>query len=135
MNTDSPQVPRVLVLAIPLLVVAYVLGVGPEKFYYESVGTLILSPIIYLRFCPPGVALPVGRFLLEHPWAVAAICGVPVGMLAAAGVLGVFGYLRSSMLLSVMALCLVVVVFTTYHCLQPFGFTVLAVDWPAHPLP
>lgn len=117
-------------LAIPLLVAGYVLMVGPERFYYESVGTLLLSPLIYLRFCPPSVALPVGRFLLENPWAVMAVCGVPVGMLATAGAFGVAGYARNSLLPALVALLLVVAVFATYHCVQPLGFTVYADEGP-----
>lgn len=133
MNVSSPRLPRCLAVAIPVLVAGYVSWVGPEKFYYESVGTLILSPLIYLRFCPTGLALSAGRFLLDHSWAVFVLCGIPVALLVVAGTLGVIGYRRNSLLLSAVALALTLVVFTTYHWLQPLGFTVFAGEGPVVP--
>lgn len=135
MSFPSHRFPQLLVLAIPVLVTAYVLSVGPDEFYYESYGTLILSPIIYLRFVPASVALPAGRFLLEHPWATVALCGIPVALLLAAAVFGVLALRKNSLLLSSLALILTLAVFATYHFLQPFGFTVFATDWPGGPLP
>ncbi len=132
MNLPSPRLPRLMVLAIPVLVTAYVLAVGPDEFYYESLGTLILSPIIYLRFVPASVALPAGRFLLEHPWSALVLCAIPVVMLVVAVLLGIFAYRKNSLLLSSLALLLTLVVFTTYHYLQPLGFTVFGTDWPGY---
>jgi hypothetical protein len=131
MNFLPDRLPRLLVLAMPVSVASYVWSVGWEEFYWESYGTLLLSPIIYLRLCPPSVALPAGRFLLEHPWAVMALCGIPVALLVLALVLGVCAYWRNSLLISSMALLLTLAVFTTYHFLQPLGFTVFAGDGPA----
>lgn len=135
MNSHAHRLPQMLVLAIPVAIAAYVFAVGADEFYHESFGTLILSPLIYLRFCPDSVALPVGRFMLDHPWSVHAVCGFPVALLLAAAVLGFLGFRRNSLPLSLLALLITAAVFCTYHFLQPLGFSVLAADWPGLPQP
>jgi len=131
-NSPSPRLPRLLVLVIPVLVAAYVLAVGPHDFYYESLGTLLLSPIIYLRFVPASVALPAARFMLDHPWSALVLCAIPVVMLVVAVILGILAYRKNSLLLSSLALLLTLLIFTTYHYLQPLGFSVFATDWPGY---
>lgn len=128
MNFRSHQLPRLLVLAIPVFATAYILAIGPDTFYYESFGTLILSPLIYLRLLPSSLALPAGRFLLDHPAALHVLCGIPVAMLLASASLGICAFRKNSLLLSSIALLLTLTVFTTYHFLQPFGFAVLTID-------
>ena len=135
MNAPSPRLPRLLVLAIPVLITAYVLAVGPTDFYYESFGTLLLSPVIYLRFLPASISHAAGRFLLDHSWAALVLCGIPVAMLLATASLGFLAYRKNSLLLSSVALLLALVVFTTYHFLQPLGFTVYGTDWTFGPVP
>jgi len=135
MNAPSPRLPRLLVLAIPVLITAYVLAVGPTDFYYESFGTLLLSPVIYLRFLPASISHAAGRFLLDHSWAGLVLCGIPVAMLLVAAIFWFLAYRKNSLLLSSFALLLALVVFTTYHFLQPLGFTVFATDWTFGPVP
>lgn len=128
MNLRSHHLPKLLVLAIPALVAAYISVIGPDRFYHESFGTLILSPLIYLRFLPTSLGHPVGRFLLDHPAALHILCGIPVAILLASASLGVFAFRNNSLLLSSVALLLALMVFATYHFLQPLGFTVFTTD-------
>ncbi|MBE2179269.1 MAG: hypothetical protein IAE97_02245 [Chthoniobacterales bacterium] len=128
MNFKSHHLPKLLVLAIPVSAASYILAIGPVRFYYESFGTLILSPIIYLRLLPTSLAHPVGRFLLDHPAALHILCGIPVAILLASASLGIFAFRKNSLLLSSIALLLALMVFTTYHFLQPLGLTVFTTD-------
>lgn len=130
MSFPSHRIPRLLVLAIPVLAAAYVLAVGPEKFYYESLGTLVLSPLIYLRLCPAFISVPARRFLLDHRWADLVLCGIPGALLLLAAILGFLAYRKNSLPMSLVALLLTILVFATYHFLQPLGLTVLPADLP-----
>lgn len=114
--------PRVasLTFALPLL---YVLIIGPERFYYESWGTWIMSPVIYTRISP----YPLNEWLLRefvHGYAVTwTSLAAPVLILFLAAVLALISIGKNSIPAALSSVALVAIVFTVYHFLQPLGMT------------
>jgi len=116
---------RVAALAVGLPIV-YVLLIGPERFYYESWGTWIVSPAIYTRISPP----PLNGWLLHGfcrgPYLTFASYAAPVLLLFFAALLALLSIGKNSLLLAFASLVLVGSVFAVYHFLQPLGITYVA---------
>ncbi len=114
--------PRVasFTFALPLL---YVLLIGPERFYYESWGTWIMSPVIYTRISP----YPLNEWLLRefvHGHAITwTSLAAPVLILFLAAVLALVSIGKNSIPAALSSVALVAIVFTVYHFLQPLGMT------------
>ncbi|MFV0416749.1 MAG: hypothetical protein ACK5NG_10330 [Chthoniobacterales bacterium] len=117
--------PRLLVLSIPVFVTVYILLVGPLAFYYESLGTLLLSPTIYTRLLPDPMAYTLRQIFLDHPISIFVACAIPVAMLITAALAGLLALRRESVCLSLVSIFLTASVFVTYHFLQPLGFSVV----------
>lgn len=112
-----------IVALMTLAVTAYVMWRGPERFYYESYGTWILSPVIYVRLLPP----PLNTWLLtamhQFPVLVHLVCAAPVALLGLSLGCSVRAIRRDSVGFAVLAFALTLTVFAVYHWLQPFGLT------------
>lgn len=113
------------IIALTLLgVFLYLIWRGPERFYYESFGTFIISPEIYTRVLP----MPFNHWLLaalvKAPLLSYVLYAVPVLMLSGAIVAGIVSIRRNSALYAWASLVLVGIVFVVYHFLQPLGMTV-----------
>jgi len=106
-----------------LLVFSYVIIRGPIPFYYESLGTMLLAPVIYVRLLPA----PYDHYLLmafaANPLGCYLLCWVPVLLLVSAVSCALHSLRCGSLPAALTSLSICVVVFGTYHFLQPLGFT------------
>ena len=77
-------------------IMIYVLWRGPERFYYESLGTWAISPSIYVRVLPS----PFNQWLLagiqKIPLLSAALCGAPLVMLLVSSASALYSIWRVS---------------------------------------
>lgn len=114
---------KLVLIATLAGVVLYVFIQGAEKFYVESMGTLVLSPLIYIRLAPA----PIHDWLLRasNPAVCLALCLVPVGMLLGAVGCGISAYRRNSLPLALAAFSTTAVIFGVYHAVKHLGFTVV----------
>ncbi len=115
--------PARVALSAALLPIVYVLTIGPERFYYESWGTWILSPIIYTRLAPSPLDEWLLRGFCNGPLLTWISCGIPVAMLFVSFPLALVAIAKNSLLLAFVALSLVALVFGVYHFIQPMGIT------------
>ncbi len=104
----------------------YLLWVGPERFYYESFGTWIVSPAIYPRLLPSPWNGWLIQTLLHVPGACLLLQAIPVLLLLGALAAGIFSIRRDSRPLACLCLGSTALVFGVYHWLQPFGITLVA---------
>ena len=104
-------------------IVLYIALRGFEAFYYESLGTLIVSPIIYLRLMPEEAARLVRAIFVRHGWTTWVVCAVPITMLVSAAIAGTVAFWKRSALLAAGSIGLAWMVFGVYHLLRPMGIT------------
>jgi hypothetical protein len=106
-------------------IMIYVLWRGPERFYYESLGTWAISPSIYVRVLPS----PFNQWLLagiqKIPLLSAALCGAPLVMLSLSFASALYSIWRESLAHAFISLALAAAVFSVYHCVQPLGIRFL----------
>ena len=114
---------RRIVALTGIFVVLYLVWVGPERFCFESFGTLVVSPAIYPRLLPLPWSGWLLRVLLGVPWTGLVLQAVPVLMLLGALAAAMVSIAKDSALLACAALGLTGIVFGVYHFLQPFGMT------------
>jgi len=114
---------RRIVALTAILVVCYMAWIGPQKFYFESFGTWIVSPAIYPRLLPaPWKGWLLG-ILVGTPWTGFILQAIPVLMLLGAFAAALIAIAKDSAILACAALGLTGIVFGVYHCLQPLGIT------------
>jgi hypothetical protein len=113
---------RIVVLTA-ILVVLYTLWIGPERFCYESFGTLIVSPAIYPRLLPIPWKGWLLNVLIGAPWTGLILQAIPVFMLLGAFGVAMVSLAKDSIILACAALGLTGLVFGVYHFLQPLGIT------------
>jgi hypothetical protein len=118
--------PLWVVTGTVLSVFLYVLFTGPEHFYYESTGTLILSPLIYLRLMPLSWKKYVLPWMVNTPYSSELICLVPALILVLSGWLAYRSIRDHSLPKAFLSSALCATVFVTYHFLQPLGITYIA---------
>ncbi len=118
--------PRRVVMFTGAAVTLYIFYIGPERFAFESFGTWILSPLIYVRLLPDPLNHWLVTAMLSHPLIGHAFCVVPIAMLVAALVLAVHAVRRNSLPSAYVSLALAVTVFSVYHLVQPMGITFIA---------
>jgi hypothetical protein len=106
-------------------IVTYVLWRGPERFYYESLGTWIVSPSIYVRVLPG----PLNQWLLtgirNFPPLSAILCIAPLAMLSLSFAFALSSMWKESLLHAFLSLGLAAIVFSVYHFVQPLGITLI----------
>ncbi len=105
------------------LIVLYIVCIGPERFAFESFGTWMLSPLIYVRLLPGPLSHWLVTAMLHQPLIGHAFCIAPIAMLSAAAVLGVHAVKRNSLPSAYVSLALSATVFSVYHLVQPMGMT------------
>lgn len=110
-------------MAALLLPVVYVLTVGPERFYYESWGTWILSPTIYTRVAPSPLKEWLLRGFVNGQLLTAIAIAIPVIMLFGSNVLAVIAIACNSLATACCSLGLMGTLLGVYHVLQPLGLT------------
>ncbi|MFY8217315.1 MAG: hypothetical protein ACOVMP_12020 [Chthoniobacterales bacterium] len=115
--------PVVVVGITVLLVFGYVMIRGPVPFYYESLGTMLLAPVIYVRLLPAPYDYYLLMAFAANPLGCYLLCWVPVLLLVSAVSCALHSLRRGSLPAALTSLSLCVVVFGTYHFLQPLGFT------------
>jgi len=111
-----------------LLIFLYPLWVGWERFYYESWGTWVLSPVIYSRILPDPAGAWLAGVLLKYPHWGYLLCGAPLLLLGVAFAAAVVGFQKKSLLASSGCFCILLGILTIYHHLQPMGLTVMYLD-------
>ncbi len=121
----APLTPWRVLAFTAACVLAYLLWRGPERFYYESFGTLIVSPAIYTRILPAPLNQWLLRLLIDHSSLAYVLYAIPVGMLLLAFAAGIHAVRRNSVPLALAAFVFVAVVFGTYHWLQPLGISLV----------
>lgn len=114
---------RILVAFTAVFIIAYILWIGPERFYYESFGTWLLSPVIYFRLLPSPFNAWLLHGLLHFPLLSHILCTIPVAMLLAAFCSAIYSLIRNSLPFALVTWLLVSSVFVVYHHLQPLGIT------------
>jgi hypothetical protein len=115
------------ILGATLFIVGfYVMGYGLERFYYEALGTWILSPLIYVKISPA----PLDHWLLyafnDSPLLCRLACAVPIALLAVALFLACHSLRRNSLPAACACFLLVLAVFSVFHSLQRFGLSYVA---------
>ncbi len=117
--------PRRVVAFTAAAILTYVFWQGPERFYYESFGTWIVSPGIYVRLLP----FPLNEWLLvglRHlPPLTWALHLAPLVMLALSLALAMYSIWNKTLVHALISLALVAIVFSVYHFLQPLGITLI----------
>ncbi len=119
------------ILVSPLTVVSftvafvffYVLVRGPEPFYYESLGTLLLAPVIYVRILPEPYNLYLLHAFAANPLSCYLVCWIPVLLLISSVSCAFYSLRRQSLVAALTSLLICLVVFRAYHWLQPLGMT------------
>ena len=101
----------------------YVLMIGPERFYYESWGTWIMSPVIYTRISPYPLNLWLVRGFLTGNALTCAVLAAPIVILLVSAVLAWVAIAKNSIIFAFSSVALAVFVFTVYHFLQPLGIS------------
>lgn len=114
---------RRVVVFTATLIVLYILCIGPERFAFESFGTWMISPLIYVRLLPDPFNHWLVTAMVRQPLIGHAFCVIPIAMLVAACVLGVHAVRRNSLPSAYVSLALSVTVFAVYHMVQPMGMT------------
>lgn len=114
---------RRIVALTAVLVVGYMAWVGPQRFYFESFGTLIVSPAIYPRLLPSPWKGHLLKILVGTPWTGFILQAIPVLMLLGALAAALVAIAKDSALLACGAMGMTGIVFGVYHFLQPFGIT------------
>lgn len=117
---------RRVVIFTAALIVFYILCIGPERFAFESFGTWILSPLIYVRLLPEPLNHWLVTAMLRHPLIGHAFCVIPIAMLVAAFALAIHAVRRNSLSSAYVSLGLSATVFSVYHLIQPMGMTYVA---------
>ena len=117
--------PRRVVAFTAAAILIYVFWQGPERFYYESFGTWIVSPGIYVRLLPS----PLNEWLLvglQHlPPLTWALHLAPLVMLGLSCALAMYSIWNKTLVHALISLALVAIVFSVYHFLQPLGITLI----------
>jgi hypothetical protein len=117
--------PRRVVAFTVAAIVAYVLWRGPERFYYESLGTWVVSPSIYVRVLPN----PINEWLLTGirsvPLLSGVLCIAPMMMLSLSFAFALSSMWKQSLLHAFLSLGLAAAVFSVYHFVQPLGITLI----------
>ncbi|GAT33181.1 hypothetical protein TSACC_21591 [Terrimicrobium sacchariphilum] len=116
---------RVVVFTAALIGI-YILFIGPERFAFESFGTWMLSPLIYVRLLPDPFNHWLVTAMFRQPLIGHAFCVIPIAMLVAAIVLAVHAVRRNSLPSAYVSLGLSVTVFSVYHLIQPMGMSYVA---------
>lgn len=114
----------VMALTLSLLVL-YLFWVGPERFYIESFGTWIISPVIYPRLLPSPWRTQLIKVLVYAPWTSFILQSIPVLLLLGATTAAVVSIVKDSLILACLAMGLTGLVFGVYHCLQPLGISLV----------
>lgn len=123
-STQAWSLAPVIVVGLTLLFVfAYVMARGPVPFYYESLGTMLLAPVIYVRLLPEPYNYYLLKAFAANPLGCYLLCWVPVLMLLSAVSCALHSLRRGSLPAALTSLSICVLVFGTYHYLQPFGLT------------
>jgi hypothetical protein len=125
MQSKRVVTPRAVVAFTATAILAYVLWKGPERFYYESFGTWIVSPGIYVRLLP----FPLNDWLLRAmhhvPLLTSALHLAPLAMLASSFALSLYSIWNKTLVHALISLGLAATVFSVYHFLQPLGITLM----------
>ncbi len=115
---------RVVAFTVAAMAV-YVLWRGPERFYYESLGTLIVSPGIYVRVLP----FPFNEWLLAGMRSFrhlpTILCIAPLVILLLSFAFALYSIWKESLLHAFVSLALAATVFSVYHWVQPLGITLI----------
>ncbi|MBN8710861.1 MAG: hypothetical protein BGO12_13500 [Verrucomicrobia bacterium 61-8] len=116
---------RRVVLFTVAAIILYIFWIGPDRFAWESFGTWIFSPLIYLRMVPDPLKHWLANAMLHAPIIGHAFCVIPIAMLVAAFVLGIHAFMRDSLRSAYVSFSLTALVFSVYHIIQPMGVTVV----------
>jgi hypothetical protein len=114
-----------VVVFTAMAILTYILWQGPERFYYESFGTWIVSPGIYVRLLPSPLNEWLLRALRHIPLLASALHLAPVALLALSFALSLYSIWNKTILHAFISLALATAVFSAYHFLQPFGITLI----------
>lgn len=115
--------PAFVVAATATFVGTYIMLRGPIPFYYESMGTLIMSPAIYARLLPEPFDYHFLIALRANPTGCQLLCLVPVLILTSAVSCAVHSLRRHSLPAAFTSMGLCLLVFGIYHWIQPLGIT------------
>jgi hypothetical protein len=108
-----------------MAILTYILWKGPERFYYESFGTWIVSPGIYVRLLPVPLNEWLLRALRHIPLLGSALHLVPLALLSLSFALSLYSIWNKTVVHAFISLGLVAAVFSAYHFLQPFGIELI----------
>jgi len=124
MTTQPKILTSVRIVAFTIAAIfVYLIWRGPERFCYESFGTLIVSPELYTRVLPSPVNHWLLSALIKAPVLSYVLYAFPVFMLLGALAAGVQSIRRDSIHYACACLLLAGTVFGVYHFLQPLGMT------------
>jgi uncharacterized membrane protein len=117
--------PQLVVASTVMAIGIYVLWRGPERFYYESLGTLIISPGIYVRVLP----FPFNQWLLAGIQSFrplpAILCIAPLAVLLLSFAFALYSIWKESLLHAFASFALAATVFSVYHWMQPLGISLI----------
>lgn len=116
---------RRIIGAVVLLVAAYILWRGPERFSVESFGTLLFSPVICVRLLPEPLNHWLLRLIAFVPETNHLLCFVPVLMLSLALAFAIVSLRIDSLRFALASAALTGTVFSVYHFVQPLGITLV----------
>jgi len=112
---------RLLLLASALGMGVYVLWQGVEKFCWEAFGTLIISPVIYVRICPQPFKYWLVSAVNDWPVVGFLLCLAPVAMTVLALGLAARACWKGSLPFAVTSCLLMLTIFAVYHSVKHMG--------------
>jgi hypothetical protein len=123
--SETMITPQRVVAFTATAILIYVCWQGPERFYYESFGTWVVSPGIYAQRLP----FPLNQWLLAGMRHIPLLASVlhlaPLVMLALSFALALYSIWNKTVVHALISLALVAAVFSVYHFIQPLGITLI----------
>ncbi len=116
---------RLLIIANVLALGVYVFFQGFYRFYMESFGTWMLSPLILLRLSPTPMKQWFLHMNAKLPVFSDLICIVPIVMIVTALVLATWSSRKGSLPGAIVACTLLTTVFVVYHSVKHLGMSLV----------
>ena len=117
---------QLLLVANAFGIVTYIFWQGLEKFYWESFGTWVISPIIYVRICPEPFKYWLLTGINSGPLSQ-ILCMIPVAMGFISLGLAALAIRKSSVPLALAACGLMSTIFIVYHSVKHMGMQLVLI--------
>ena len=113
---------RIVVLTL-LLITIYICILGMEFFVVESVGAMVLFPVVLAQKLPAPWNHSVLAAMLHNNFFIDIFSLIPPVLLLVSILLAAFSILKNSLKIACVASAMAFSVFVTYHCVHHYFFS------------